>query len=79
MCIDVRGLDEVIRKDAYPLPRVDDTMDELNKANFLIHLGLALGFRRAREPEENVHKTAFQTFDGLTAMPFRLWNASATF
>jgi hypothetical protein len=29
MCIDYRGLNEVTRKDAYPLPRVDDTLDEL--------------------------------------------------
>jgi hypothetical protein len=29
LCIDYRGLNEVTRKDAYPLPRVDDTLDEL--------------------------------------------------
>jgi hypothetical protein len=34
LCIDFRGLNEVTRKDAYPLPRVDDTLEELNDANF---------------------------------------------
>jgi hypothetical protein len=34
LCIDYRDLNEVTRKDAYPLPRVDDTMDELKDANF---------------------------------------------
>jgi hypothetical protein len=34
LCIDYRGLSEVTRKDAYPLPRVDDTLDELKDANF---------------------------------------------
>jgi hypothetical protein len=34
MYIDYRGLIEVTRKDAYPLPRVDDTLDELKDANF---------------------------------------------
>jgi hypothetical protein len=41
LCIDYRGLDEVTRKDAYPLPRVDDTLDELKDANFYTHLDLA--------------------------------------
>jgi hypothetical protein len=44
MCIDYRGLTEVTRKDAYPFPRVDDTLDELKDANFYTHLHLATGF-----------------------------------
>jgi hypothetical protein len=44
LCIDYRGLNEVTRKDAYPLPRVDDTLDELKDANFYTHLDLASGF-----------------------------------
>jgi hypothetical protein len=44
MCIDYRGLNEVTRKNAYPLPRVDDTLDELNDANFYTNLDLASGF-----------------------------------
>jgi hypothetical protein len=39
-----RGLNEVTRKDAYPLPRVDDTLDELKDASFNTHLDLASGF-----------------------------------
>jgi hypothetical protein len=34
LCIDYRGLNEVTRKDAYLLPRVDDTLDELEDAKF---------------------------------------------
>jgi hypothetical protein len=41
MCIDYRGLNEVARKDAYQLSRVDDTLDELMDANFYTHLDLA--------------------------------------
>jgi hypothetical protein len=44
LCIDYRGLNEVTRKDAYPLPRVDDTLDEFKDANFYTHLDLAYGF-----------------------------------
>jgi hypothetical protein len=48
LCIDCRGLNEVTRKDAYPLPRVDDTLDELKDAKFYTHLDLASGFRQVR-------------------------------
>jgi hypothetical protein len=44
LCIDYRGLNEVTRKDAYPLPRVDDTLDELKDATFNTDLDLAFGF-----------------------------------
>jgi hypothetical protein len=33
MCNDYRGLNKATRKDAYPLPRVDDTLDELKDAS----------------------------------------------
>jgi hypothetical protein len=42
--IDYRGLNGVTRKDAYPLPRVDNRLDELKDANFYTHLNLASGF-----------------------------------
>jgi hypothetical protein len=44
MCIDYRGPNEVTRKDAYPLSRVNDTLDELKDANFYTHHDLAFGF-----------------------------------
>jgi hypothetical protein len=65
LCIDYCGLNEVTRKDAYPLPRVDDTLDELKDANFYTHLDLASGFWQVRVRDEDVHKTAFKTLDGL--------------
>jgi hypothetical protein len=44
LCIDYRGLNEVTRKFAYPLPRVDGTLDELQDASFYTHLDLASCF-----------------------------------
>jgi phosphoglycolate phosphatase-like HAD superfamily hydrolase len=64
LCIDYRSLNEVTRKDAYPLPRVDDTLDELKDANFYTHLDLASGFWRVRVRDKDIHKTAFQTPNG---------------
>jgi hypothetical protein len=77
-----RGLNEVTRKDAYPLPRVDDTLDELKDANLYTHLDLASCFWQIRVRDHFIHKTAFQTSDGLMewiAMPFGMCNAPATF
>jgi hypothetical protein len=82
MCIDYRGLNEVTRKDAYPLPRVDDTLDELKDAIVYTHLDFASGFWQVRMRDQNIHKTAFQTLDGLmewVAMPFGLCNAPDAF
>jgi hypothetical protein len=82
LCIDYLGLNEVTRKDAYPLPRVDDTLDELKDANFYTHLDLASGFWQVRVRDHDIHKTAFHTHDGLmewVAMPFGLCNAPSTF
>jgi hypothetical protein len=82
MCIDYRGLNEVTRKDAYPLSCVDDTLDEVKDANSYAHLDLASGFWQVRVGDQDIHKTAFQTPYGSmewVAMPFGLRNAHATF
>jgi hypothetical protein len=49
MCMDYRGVTEVTRKDAYPLPRVDDTLDELHDANFYTHLASRFWQVRVRD------------------------------
>jgi hypothetical protein len=83
LCIDYRGFNEVTRKVAYPLPRVDDALDELTDANLYAHLDLAYGFWQVRVREGgDIHKTAFQIPNGLmewVAMPFGLGNVPTTF
>jgi hypothetical protein len=61
---------------------VDDTLGELKDANVYTHLDLASGFWQIRVRDQDIHKTAFPTPDGLmewVAMAFGLCNARATF
>jgi hypothetical protein len=82
LCIDYSGVNEVTRKDSYPLPLVDDTLDELKDEFFYTHLDLAYGSYQVQVRDEDIHKTTFLTHDGLmvwVAMPFIMCNAPATF
>jgi hypothetical protein len=79
---DYRGPSEITRKDAYPLPRVDDTLDEFKDANIYTHLDLAYRYWQVRVMAKDAHNTAFQTPHGLmewVGMPFGLCNTQATF
>ena len=81
-CIDYRKVNEVTRKDAYPLPRVDDTLDTLVGSKYFSTLDLASGYWQVEVAENDQPKTAFTTPEGLfqfRVMPFGLCNAPATF
>jgi hypothetical protein len=82
LCIDCRSLNEAMRKDAYPFSRVGAALDEVKDANVYTHLDLVRGFWQVRVREELVHKTTFETRDGLmewVAMPFGLCYTPAAF
>ena len=83
MCIDYRKLNEITVKDAYPLPRIGQTIDALQGAGFFSSLDLANGYWQVPVAREDRHKTAFCTPDGglfeFVKMPFGLTNAPATF
>ena len=81
-CIDYRKVNEVTRKDAYPIPRVDDTLDTLAGSTWFSTLDLKSGYWQVEVAEEHREKTAFCTQEGLfefNVMPFGLCNAPATF
>eukprot|EP00731_Ephydatia_muelleri_P019461 Em0012g286a len=81
-CVDFRRLNDCTRKDAQPLPRIDDTLDALGGAQYFSTLDLASGYWQVEVDSRDREKTAFVTPFGLfqfRVMPFGLCNAPATF
>ena len=82
LCVDYRKLNSVIVRDAYPLPRVEDTIDAMAGASYFSTLDLASGFWQVELTNAAQVKSAFGTPFGLfqwNVMPFGLCNAPATF
>ena len=81
-CIDYRRLNQVTKKDAYPLPRIDECLEALNGCQWFTALDLASGYWQVAMEPGSREKTCFVTSSGLyewNVMPFGLCNAPATF
>ena len=81
-CVDYRRLNSLTRKDAYPLPRIDDTLEALSGSKWFTTLDLISGYWQVNLDPRDQEKSAFCTTEGLfefKVMPFGLCNAPATF
>ena len=81
-CIDFRPLNKITKHDLYPLPRIDDLLDQVGKSRYFTSLDLASGYWQIPLDPADKHKTAFRTQRGLfqfKRMPFGLSDVGSTF
>jgi len=81
-CVDYRRINNITKKDAHPLPRIEDCLDFLEDAQVFTSLDCTAGSWQVLLRKEDQEKTTFTTHSGVyhwLSMPFCLTNGPATF
>ncbi|GFX51187.1 hypothetical protein TNCV_2735381 [Trichonephila clavipes] len=64
-CVDYRRLNRITKKDVYPLPRIDDSLDSLQESKLFSSMDLSSGYWQIETGEADREKTAFITPEGF--------------